>query len=148
MAEWLSYHLGCLHPSQSALVPVQPHVPHSSFLGLGQTTVRRTQLNPGLPHKWQKPKHLGHSLLPSRIHISRKLELEADPRLEVKHADMECRHSKWRLSHFAKYLSHPKCVFSPLRAYFLKVILNFKGFRTWLHKNFYNQSLIPMYEFL
>lgn len=54
------------------------------------------QHSPSLPHKWQGPKNLSHSLLPFCVHISRKSE-------QIQYSNVECIHPKRPLNYYAKF---------------------------------------------
>lgn len=55
------------------------------------------KLNPSFQHGWQRPKYLSHHLLPPRICISRKLELEVELGLEPWHSDMQVSQAVFQL---------------------------------------------------
>lgn len=51
---------------------------------------RVPELGLGVLHGWQEPNEFSHHLLPSRVCISRKLELETELGLEHRHSDVVC----------------------------------------------------------
>lgn len=71
------------------------------YLGQGQAKARSQDF----PGEWQGPKYLTHYLLPPRVHISRKLELEADLELKCRHCYVGCQLPKWWLKHLFKWQS-------------------------------------------
>lgn len=72
-------------------VPSAGSLQISTTVRAGQADVGSPELNLGLPHRRQEPKNLGHQLLPPRVHISRKPELEMNPALEFNHFDVSMR---------------------------------------------------------
>lgn len=53
----------------------------------------------GYPTWWQGPKLLSCHLLPTRVHISRKLELGTEQRFKLKYSNMRCGDSMWHLNY-------------------------------------------------
>lgn len=54
---------------------------------MGQVEARSLELNHAFLRGCHRPKYLSHHLLPSRVHINRKVELEAEPGLKPRHSD-------------------------------------------------------------
>lgn len=75
-------------------------------VGLGQAKARTWELSLGLSCGWHGLKYLSYHLLPLKVCISRKLQLEAESGLGLSHSDRGCRHPRQCLDYCGKCLAN------------------------------------------
>lgn len=117
-------HFYLFERQRSSLCWVTSHMP---------ATAKGLESNLGLPHGWQGPKYLGYHLLFPRVCMNKKLELEVESGLELRHSGMGCGHPKQCLNHHTKCLPQ-----NPWIAYFWD--FPFKIFGLWLTAGSWNHG--------